>query len=198
VLILRLSNIRADLADPPMRKLRPDEIPRPAPEVLAALPRAPLIVLLDNVRSAHNVGSVLRTADAVRAERVVCCGYTPRPDGPAVLKTALGAESTVPWEAVPDTRAALAHLRARGYTGVALELTDTSIFLDDLPASSFPLALVIGNEVEGVQQGVLDECDLALALPQYGAKHSLNVSVAFGVAAYGLLRAMEQSWSPSS
>ncbi|MDX1530812.1 MAG: RNA methyltransferase [Rhodothermales bacterium] len=170
-----------------MRKRPPHELDRPDPEALERLSRHPLVLVLDNIRSAHNVGSMFRTADAVRAERVICCGYTPTPDHRAVAKTALGAEQTVPWSAEEDVTALLDRLRAAGHTLAALEQTDRPTPLRAVQAEHFPLALVLGNEVEGVQQAVLDRCDLALEIPQYGAKHSLNVAVAFGVAAYALV-----------
>lgn len=150
-------------------------------------PRHPLAVVLDDVRSAYNVGSILRTADAVRAARVVCCGYTPPPDHPAVAKTALGAEASVPWAVAESVEAAIEALRAEGYTPVALEQTDAPTTLQGIEPGDFPIALVLGNEVTGVSREALAACDRALELPQYGAKHSLNVAVAFGVAAYGLL-----------
>ncbi len=176
-----------DPAPPPVRKLRPDEIARPTLEELAALPRHPIIVVLDNVRSAHNVGSVFRTADAARVARVVCCGFTPTPSDFSIAKTALGAEQTVPWQHAEDAAEALEALRADGYTLAALEQTDRPTRIEEVGPEHFPLALVLGNEVDGVQQRALDRCDLAVELPQFGAKHSLNVAVAFGVAVYELL-----------
>jgi 23S rRNA (guanosine2251-2'-O)-methyltransferase len=173
-----------------MRRLRPEELARPDPAALAALPRRPLAVVVADVRSAHNVGSVFRTADAFRLAEVVLTGYTPDPTHQAVQKTALGAEGTVPWRRFADAEAALAALSAEGYTAVALEQTDRSHPLDALPPLPAPLALVLGSEVEGVPQAVLDRCALAVEIPQEGAKHSLNVSVAFGVAAWALTRAL--------
>lgn len=174
-----------------MRKLSSHEIDRPDPAALKRLTRTPLAVILDDIRSAHNVGSVLRTADAIRAARVYCCGYTPAPDHSAVRKTALGAEDTVPWTVCADPLEALTDLRQQGYRLAALEQTDRPTPLAAVRPDDFPLALVLGNEVTGVQQRLLDVCDFAIELPQYGAKHSLNVAVAFGVAAYGLLQRLE-------
>lgn len=169
-----------------MRKLAPHEILRPSPEALARLPRRPLSVVLDRLRSAHNVGAIFRTADAFRLAHVYCTGYTPRPGHPGVAKTALGAEHTVPWSYEPDPRALLARLRAEGSTLAALEQTDRPSAFEDLTQAHFPLVLVVGNEVEGVAQELLGRCQLALEIPQFGAKHSLNVSVAFGIAAYAI------------
>lgn len=171
-----------------MRKLAPHEIIRPDAKAVVSLRRNPIIVLLDDIRSAHNVGSIFRTSDAIRAEKVICCGLTPTPEHHAVAKTALGAEGMVPWEYASDPLEILNVLIEQGYTSVALEQTDQSILPQDLPDTTFPIVLVLGNEVTGVQQRVLDACNYAIELPQFGGKASLNVSVAFGVAAYGILR----------
>jgi tRNA G18 (ribose-2'-O)-methylase SpoU len=170
-----------------VRKLRPDEIDRPSPGDLDALPRHPVAVVLDNIRSAYNVGSIFRTADAARVAHVYVTGYTPTPEHRRVAKTALGAEHTVPWSQHADALALLDRLRAEGHTLAALEQTDAPTDVGDVRRAQFPLALVLGNEVEGVQQAILDRCGLALEIPQHGAKHSLNVSVAFGIAAFGLV-----------
>ncbi|MEM6785025.1 MAG: TrmH family RNA methyltransferase [Bacteroidota bacterium] len=142
---------------------------------------------MDQVRSAHNVGSILRTADAARVEHVYLTGISPTPGHRAVTKASLGAEDSVPWSYEADLVPLLASLRARGYFLLALEQTVSPTFLSELSPTHGPVALIVGNEVEGVQQAVLDRCDAALELRQFGAKHSLNVSVAFGVAIYGLL-----------
>ncbi|MEM1042795.1 MAG: RNA methyltransferase [Bacteroidota bacterium] len=170
-----------------VRILRPDELGRPSPEALTSLPRHPIAVVLDNIRSAYNVGSVLRTADAARLAHVWVTGYTPTPEHVRVAKTALGAEHTVPWTHAPNPLALFDRLRADGWTLAALEQTDTPTAIGAVAADQFPLAFVLGNEVKGVRQEILDRCDLALEIPQYGAKHSLNVAVAFGIAAYGLV-----------
>lgn len=170
-----------------MRKLPSDEIVRPSPDDLEALPRHPIDVVLDNIRSAYNVGSIFRTADAARIRHIYVTGYTPTPEHHSVSKTALGAEHTVPWSHAPDALALLDRLRADGVTLAALEQTDTPTSIQAITVAHFPLAFVLGNEVKGVQQDILDRCDFALEIPQYGAKHSLNVSVAFGIAAFGLV-----------
>lgn len=151
-----------------------------------ALPH-PIAVVVPDVRSAHNVGSILRTADCAGLARVVLCGFTPTPEHRGVLKTALGADRSVPWTHAPDVFAALDELRAEGYTLAALERTSEAIPPEAVPGHAFPLALVVGNEVDGVSADVIAACDLVVGLPQYGAKASLNVSVAFGIAAYGLV-----------
>ena len=172
---------------PVLRKLPFHEIPRPTLAETQALPRHPLVVVLDDVRSAHNVGAILRTSDALLAERVVCCGITPSPDHRGVAKTALGAQDSVPWTAGADVSETLERLGSEGYTCVALEIAEGAEPVRAFAAGDFPLALVVGNEVEGVGDEALARCDRALELPQYGAKQSLNVSVAFGIAAYGLV-----------
>lgn len=147
----------------------------------------PIAVVVDNVRSAHNVGSVLRTADSAGLTHVYLCGYTASPDHRGVQKVALGAEHAVGWSHHPDAAAVLEQLAADGWTLAALERTPQARPLAVVEARHFPLALVVGNEVEGVRSELLTRCGLVLALPQYGVKESLNVSVAFGVAAYGLV-----------
>jgi len=172
---------------PPVRKLQLAELGRPSPDELGRLPRHPVVVILDNIRSAYNVGSIFRTADAARIEHIHVTGFTPTPEHPRVAKTALGAEHTVPWSHDADPFSLLDRLEADGLTLAALEQTDASTDLGDVTAAQFPIAIVLGNEVKGVRQAIIDRCDLALEIPQYGAKHSLNVSVAFGIAAFGIV-----------
>lgn len=173
---------------PPLRKLRPDELGRPAADAVAALPRHPVAALLDRVRSLYNVGAMFRTADALALDHLYLTGYTGTPAHPSLRKTALGAETTVPWSHHADPLALADQLRAEGHTLVALELTDRPTPAADLPLGVFPLVLVVGNEVDGIEDALLARCDAAVELPQYGAKHSLNAATAFGVAAYDLVR----------
>lgn len=156
--------------------------PHPVP-----MPPHPIVVVAHDLRSAHNVGSVFRTADSAGLARVVLSGFTPPPDHPGVAKTALGAQDVVPWTQASDLDEALDALRAEGYTIAALERAPGSIAPAETPADAFPLALVLGNEVWGVPDAVLGAADFVIGLPQYGIKASLNVSVAFGIAAYGLV-----------
>lgn len=171
-----------------MRKLRPDEIPRPAAATVSDLPKHPITVVLDDVRSLYNVGSILRTSDAALVERVVCTGITGTPDHRRVHKTALGAQDTVAWEYEEDPLRVVRRLRRRGYTLAVLEITDTPTATTDVGARHFPLCLVVGNEISGVREVLVETADLALEIPQYGAKHSLNVAVAYGVAVFDLVR----------
>ena len=151
------------------------------------MPPHPLVVVAHDLRSAHNVGSVFRTADSAGLAAVVLTGFTPTPDHRGVAKTALGAQDAVPWRQADDVHQALAALRADGYTVAALERAPGAVGPSEVPEAAFPLALVLGNEVWGVPPDVLEAADLVVGLPQYGVKESLNVSVAFGVAAYGLV-----------
>ena len=156
------------------------------PPAVVTLPH-PIAVLAHDIRSAHNVGSVFRTADSAGLARVVLSGFSATPAHRGVAKTALGAQDAVAWTHAEDVHQAIAGLRAEGYTIAALERTDGARSIADVSSEQFPLALVLGNEVTGVPADVLAACDLAIGLPQYGTKQSLNVSVAFGIAAYGLV-----------
>lgn len=147
----------------------------------------PVSVIVDDLRSAYNVGSVFRTADAAGFQAVYLTGFSATPDHREVRKTALGAEASVPWSYEGDVLALVARLRAEGHIIAALERTERSVPPEAVEARHFPLALVLGNEVSGVKPTVLDAADLVIGLPLYGKKTSLNVAVAFGVAAYGLV-----------
>lgn len=150
--------------------------------------RFPVSVLVENVRSAQNVGSILRTADALRMRHVYLVGFSPPADHRLVHKTALGAQDTVPWSHHPTLADALDAVRREGSTLVALEQTDRPTPMDAFAIGDFPCCLVVGNEVEGVSPEALGACERAIEVEQFGMKHSLNVSVAFGVAAYDLVR----------
>lgn len=177
-----------------MRKLIHAEIlgRRLTPEEALAAQRHPVIGVLDNIRSLYNVGACFRTADAMLLERLVLCGYTPTPPRKEIFKTALGATETVPWEHFDSAVDAVDHLRASGVAVYALEITESSVAVDEFPAMKFPAAIVIGNEIAGVSHEVLERCDGAIEIPMYGVKHSLNVSVAFGIAVFEMIRTMRQ------
>jgi len=165
-----------------MRKLENSELGRPDAEEFRNKEKIPVVVVLDNIRSSHNTGSVFRTSDALLVEKIYLCGITATPPDKEIRKTALGAENSVAWAYYPDTLEAVAALKAQGYTVVAVEQVEKSISLKEyLPTSGSKLALVFGNEVKGVQQEVVDQCDLALEIPQFGTKHSFNVSVSVGI-----------------
>ena len=171
------------------RKLLNIELGRVTPAEYKELPPSGLVVVLDNIRSAHNVGSAFRTADAVGIDRVVLCGISAVPPSAEIHKSALGAEDAVPWDHVADTLEAVSRLQAEGYTVIAVEQTVHSEKLGTFqrePGRRY--ALVFGNEVSGVRQDVVDACDLSLEIPQYGTKHSLNVSVSVGVVLWEMVR----------
>ncbi len=142
----------------------------------------PLVVVLDNVRSCHNIGSVFRTSDALLVEKIYLCGITSTPPDKEIRKTALGAENSVAWEYLTSTLEIVSRLKEEGYVIVAIEQVEKSISLENyVPPENIKLALVFGNEVKGVQQEVVDVCDFALEIPQYGTKHSFNISVSVGI-----------------
>lgn len=164
------------------RKLLNIELGRVSPQQYKDLPESGLVLVLDNIRSAHNVGSAFRSGDSFKADKVWLCGICACPPSAEIHKTALGAEDSLPWEKVEDTLEAVRRLKAEGYTVVAAEQTTESLMLNDFrPEPGRKYALVFGNEVSGVRQDVVDECDFCLEIPQFGTKHSLNVSVSIGV-----------------
>lgn len=148
-------------------------------------PRSGIAVVLDNVRSAHNVGSAFRTADSFGADFVALCGICAVPPSAEIHKSALGAEDSVPWQRFDDTLQALSYLRSQGYGIAAVEQAEGSLSLENFnPGEGLccgDWAFVFGNEVDGVQQSVVDASDICIEIPQFGTKHSLNVSVSVGV-----------------
>lgn len=171
------------------RKLLASEMGRVSPQQYKALPESGVVVVMDNIRSAHNVGSVFRTCDAFKVDRVLLCGICAVPPSAEIHKSALGAEESVPWEHFDDTLDALAALRAEGYLLAAVEQTTDSVSLERFaPQKGGRIALVMGNEVDGVRQDVVDACDLSIEVPQWGTKHSLNVSVCAGVVIWEVIR----------
>lgn len=172
-----------------MRKLTVEELCRMSVEEFREADKLPVVVVLDNVRSLHNVGSVLRTADAFRLAGVCLCGITACPPQPEIHKTALGAEESVEWHYFGRTEEAVESLRRDGYEVWAVEQVERSTSLCDfrvLPARKY--AVVLGNEVKGVRQTVVDMADGAIEIPQFGTKHSLNVSVTAGIVVWELAR----------
>ncbi len=154
--------------------------------------KLPLVVVLDNVRSQHNVGAVFRTADAMRIERVVLCGICCCPPNQELHKTALGAEESVEWSYHEDTAECVRGLKERGYRVYAVELAHESLKLGtDEVATDKPVAIVFGNEIEGVQENVMELCDGFLEIPQAGTKHSLNVSCAAAIVIWELFKTMK-------
>ena len=165
-----------------MRKLKVTELNRLTPEAFKESKKIPLIVVLDHIRSLNNVGSVFRTSDAFRVEAIYLCGITATPPHPEMHKTALGAEYTVDWKYFKRTQDAVNELHNDGYTVLAIEQCAGSTLLDELVLEKGrKYAIVLGNEVKGVQQEVVDMCDGCIEIPQFGTKHSLNVSVTAGI-----------------
>jgi len=164
------------------RKLLNIELGRISAGQYREAPQSGVVLVLDNVRSAHNTGSAFRTADAFHVDKLFLCGICPVPPSPEIRKVALGAEDAVPWEKADDTLELVQRLKAEGYTVVAVEQTVHSVKLQEFRRDDGrKYALVFGNEVDGVRQDVVDASDFALEIPQKGTKHSLNVSVSAGV-----------------
>jgi 23S rRNA (guanosine2251-2'-O)-methyltransferase len=171
-----------------MRKLLHDEISqnRSTIESLDKVKKLPVYVILNSIRSSYNVGSIFRTSDGAMIEKLYLCGYTPHPPKKEVLKTALGAQNSVSWEYVKEAKDVILQLKSEGVKIAALELTENSIPHYSFAHADFPVALLVGNEIKGVSQDLLDLCDFALEIPQYGIKQSLNVAVAYGIAVFEL------------
>jgi tRNA G18 (ribose-2'-O)-methylase SpoU len=172
----------------PIRKLSWDEIQRPSPDALDGAGRHPVRGLIHNVRSIHNVGSMFRTSDAARVEHLHLSGFTGTPEHEDLQKTALGAQDTVPWSHHGDGPALVGRLQDAGFTVAALEITNAPTAPSSLSLDRFPLCIAVGNEVRGLDEDVLAASGLALEVPQFGAKLSLNVSVAYGIALYDAVR----------
>lgn len=177
-----------------MKKLSILEMNRLSQDDFRSSAKIPLVVVLDNVRSQHNVGAVFRTADAFRVEKIILCGICCRPPHPEIHKTALGAEMSMAWSYEADTLKAVEALKSEGYVVYAVEQAHGSISLDRLqldPALKY--AVVLGHEVKGVQQAVVDACDGCVEIPQFGTKHSLNVSVASGIVQWAFFEQLKSN-----
>ena len=174
------------------RKLLNIELGRVSSEKYRELPDSGIVVVLDNVRSAHNVGSVFRTSDSFKVDKVFLCGICPVPPSAEIHKSGLGAEDSVGWEHCEDTMVAVERLRNEGYTIVSVEQTVNSVKLDRFrpyatqESAEGTYALIFGNEVDGVSQEIVDASDFSLEIPQFGMKHSLNISVSAGVVLWHL------------
>lgn len=184
-----INNLRMQGKD---RKLLNIELGRVSAEKYRELPDSGIVVVLDNVRSAHNVGSVFRTSDSFKVDKVFLCGICPVPPSAEIHKSGLGAEDSVGWEHCEDTMVAVERLRDEGYTIVSVEQTVNSVKLDRFrpyatqESAEGTYALIFGNEVDGVSQEVVDASDFSLEIPQFGMKHSLNISVSAGVVLWHL------------
>lgn len=173
-----------------MKKLLYEEILKERLTAADALSkdRHPIAVMLHNVRSVYNVGSIFRTSDSALVREIVLTGYTPHPPREDLHKTALDAENSVPWQYISDPREAISYLRQKGYGIYALELTNRKRLYTSITKNNLPLCIILGNELTGLDDEILELCDDAIELPMHGVKHSLNVSVAAGICIYELLR----------
>ncbi len=174
-----------------MRKLPISEIPRLSNEEFKNTDKLNLVVVLDNIRSHHNTGAVFRTCDAFACEAVYICGITGKPPHRDIHKTALGATETVDWKYFKNTIDAVQELKDNGYKIMSLEIAEGSTQIDSVKIdSSDKIALILGNEVKGVEQDIINISDNCLEIPQYGTKHSLNVSVSGGIAIWTITKKM--------
>ncbi len=183
-----------------MKKLTHDEISekRYTLDNLHQTTKMPVYVLLNSIRSNYNVGSMFRTSDGAMINKLYLCGYTPHPPIPGeegkasgrkeILKTALGSTESVEWEYVKDPVEVIRQLKKQGVKICALELTSKSRLYHEVKREDFPLCVIIGNEITGVAQELIDLCDFSIEIPQYGIKQSLNVAVAYGIAVFELRR----------
>ncbi len=176
-----------------MRKLRAHELQRLDASHYRAIEKLPLVIVLDHVRSLNNIGSIFRTSDAYLVEKIILCGICGTPPHHDIHKTALGAEDVVEWEYVEDTLQAVEALKKEHYTTFAVEQAEGSLSLCEWTAKpGEKYAFVLGNEVRGVQQAVIDACDHCIELPQFGTKHSLNVSITGGIIIWEAFRKMKK------
>ncbi|GAB3898795.1 RNA methyltransferase [Larkinella knui] len=176
------------------RKISLDELNRLSVEDFKTVDKYPYILILDNVRSLNNVGSVFRTADAFRAEKIYLCGITGTPPHRDITKTALGATESVAWEHVQDVVALIDGLQQEGWIIAAIEQAEGSVSLQDFrPDANKKLAFVFGNEVTGVNDHVIEKADLILEIPQYGTKHSLNIAVTAGIVCWDFLTKLNKN-----
>jgi tRNA G18 (ribose-2'-O)-methylase SpoU len=171
-----------------MKKLSHSEISenRVTLETIDKVNKLPVVVILNSIRSSYNVGSIFRTSDGAMIEKLYLCGYTPHPPKKDVLKTALGSQDSVDWEFVENAKEVIQKYKSKGYTVCALEQTSKNINYSEVKKSNLPLCLIVGNEISGVNQELIDLCDISIEIPQFGIKQSLNVAVAYGIAIFEL------------
>ena len=171
------------------RKLKNEELNRISVEEFKSATKTPIIIVLDNIRSLNNIGSVFRTADAFLIEAVYLCGITAKPPHREIQKTALGATETVEWKHFESTTEAIKELKQNGYKIASIEQTENSTMLNEFSFNeNEKLSVIFGNEVKGVEQGAIDLSDVIIETPQYGTKHSLNISVSAGIVIWELYR----------
>ena len=176
-----------------MRKLANSELDRLSVNEFKDSRKSPIIIILDNIRSLNNIGSVFRTSDAFLIQKIYLCGITAKPPHKDIHKTALGATETVDWEYVEDSLILIKKLKASGIKIVAIEQAENALMLNDfIPEENTVYALVFGNEVKGVQQSIVNASDLVVEIPQYGTKHSLNISVSCGLVVWDIFCKIKQ------
>ncbi len=177
-----------------MRKLTHEELlkERLTTDEAKKLQRNPVSVMLHNIRSLYNVGSMFRTADSALLSEIYLCGFTPHPPRKEIEKTALGAVETVPWMYFKHIEEAIEHSRAKGNKIFALELTDRKRPYYSLSKNDYPLTIIVGNELTGIDNNILELCDDSIEIPMYGVKHSLNVSIAAGISIFESIRIFQQ------
>lgn len=177
-----------------MKKLQNEALNRISVEEYKAVKKTPVIVILDNIRSLNNVGSAFRTSDAFRIEKIYLCGITGTPPHRDIQKTALGATDSVDWEYIEDTLALVRRLKQDGITIASVEQAERSVSLEQYhPEPGKKIACVFGNEVFGVDQQVVNASDLCLEIPQFGTKHSLNISVSIGIVLWDLFQKLSKN-----
>ena len=175
-----------------MRKLKNNELNRLNLQEFKTSQKTPLVIVLDNVRSAHNVGSVFRTSDAFLVEKICLCGITPTPPHKEIRKTALGASESVNWKYYANSMECIQELTTCGYHIISIEQADKAIMLYDFnPKKNMKYALVLGNEVNGVDQSIVSASNTVIEIPQYGTKHSLNISVSSGVVIWDFFQKLQ-------
>lgn len=176
-----------------MRKLKNSELERLSVKEFKDVKKTPLIIVLDNIRSLNNIGSVFRTSDAFLIEKIYLCGITAQPPHKDITKTALGSTDTVDWEYVEDTLTLIKDLQAKNVKICSIEQAEQAVMLDDFKVeTNTTYALVFGNEVKGVQQTVVSQSDVVIEIPQFGTKHSLNISVSCGVVVWDFFSKLKQ------
>ncbi|HBX52258.1 MAG: RNA methyltransferase [Bacteroidetes bacterium RIFOXYA12_FULL_35_11] len=175
-----------------MRKLKNEELGRPCLEEFKTKEKTPIVLILDNVRSLNNIGSIFRTADAFAIEKIILCGITGTPPNKEISKTALGATESMEWSYCEKTSDAIQKLKQETYFIIAVEQVENSIALNDFSiAPEKKYAIIFGHEIRGVEQEVIDQCDACIEIPQFGTKHSFNVSVSAGIVLWDLFNKLQ-------
>lgn len=174
-----------------MRKLKLDELERLSVDEFLTKDKTPIVAVLDNIRSALNVGSIFRTADAFAIEKIIICGISATPPNREINKTAIGATESVAWEYFEDIVEATKRLKGDGYAIIGVEQTDQSILLTEFKPKKEKIAVIFGNEVDGISDDILDMMDECIEIPQFGTKHSLNVSVCAGIVLWEITKSYQ-------